>query len=158
MQKFDGISFLWAVALLAIIGLSYGLRAFIGYRNIARDAEDDYDYKEPQGMIDPRISKEGYIRAYKRFHNPRSSAYVAATFAAILGLTWPAMGLLSVILEFVYNVSGRSRVIEPGFLVWQFFIFFGVIVIWAGIAYFMARRFHRRAPISFRDEQIREME
>jgi len=158
MQKFEGISFLWAVALLVVIGLAYGVRAFLGYRNVARDAEEDFDYKKPQGMVDDRVSREGYIRAYKRFHNPRSALYVAGTIAAIILLTWPAMGVISFILEQAWQLSGRSRIIEPGFLVWQFFIFFGIIATWVSIASTGARRFHRRAPISFRDEILREID
>lgn len=158
MQKFEGISFLWAVAILAIVGLFYGLRAFIGYRNVARDAAQDYDYKLEQGMLDGRLSREGYIRAYKRFHNPRGSLYIAATLGAILVLTWPVMGLIAILLEQLYQLTGKSRVFEPGFLVWQFLIFFLIIAFWVLIAWGGARRYHRRAPVSFRDEQIKEMD
>jgi len=158
MQKFEGISFLWAMAGLMLIGLIYGIRAFIGYRNVARDAESDYDYKYPKGMIDKRLSREGYIQAYKRSHNPRSAAYIAGTVAAILILTWPAMAVIGFALEQLYQATGRSRVFEPGFLVWQFLIFFAMIAIWVTIASMGARRYHRGAPISFRDEMIREMD
>ena len=51
MQNFDGISFLWAAALIALIGMFYGLQALVGHRNVARDAEGDYDYRQPHGMI-----------------------------------------------------------------------------------------------------------
>lgn len=146
MKSFEGISFWWAIVILAVIGLVYALRAFLGYRNVARDAEEDYNYKHPQGMIDKRLSKAGYIRAYKRFHNPRGSAYVAGAIAAILILTWPAMALLEFILEQAWQLSGRSRAIEPGFLVWQFIIFFSIIGIWVAISYISAKRYHRGAP------------
>jgi len=146
MRNFEGISFWWAIAIFTVIGLVYALRAFIGYRAVARDAEDDYNYKQPQGMIDKRLSKEGYIRAYKRFHNPRGPAYVAAAVGAILVLTWPAMALLELVLEQAWQLSGRSRVIEPGFLVWQFIIFFSIIGIWVAISYVVSKRYHRLAP------------
>ena len=158
MKSFEGISFWWAIIILAVIGLVYALRAFLGYRNVARDAEEDYNYKHPQGMIDKRLSKAGYIRAYKRFHNPRGSAYVAGAIAAILILTWPAMALLEFILEQAWQLSGRSRAIEPGFLVWQFIVFFSVIGFWVFIASKAARRYHRYAPVTFRDEMIKEMD
>lgn len=157
MQNFDGISFWWAIAILIAIGVVYALRAFFGYRNVARDAEADYDYKQPQGMIDKRLSKEGYIRAYKRFHNPRGPAYVAGAIAAIIILTWPAMALLGFILEQIWQLSGRPRNIEPGFLVWQFIIFFSIIGFWVFIASRAARRYHRFAPVTFRDEMIKEI-
>ncbi len=158
MQSFEGISFWWAIAIFAVIGLVYALRAFLGYRNVARDAEADYKYKQPEGMIDTRLSKDGYIRAYKRFHNPRGSAYVAGAIAAIIILTGPAMALLGFILEKIWQLSGRPRNIEPGFLVWQFIIFFSIIGFWVFIASRAARRYHRFAPVTFRDEMIKEME
>jgi len=158
MRSFEGISFWWAIALLALIGVVYGIRAYIGYKAVARDAEEDYNYKHPQGMIDKRLSKDGYIRAYKRFHNPRGSVYVASGIAAILILTGPAMAVLEFVLEQIWQLSGRPRSIEPGFLVWQFIIFFSVIGFWVFIASKTARRYHRYAPVTFRDELLKEMD
>jgi len=146
MQNFDGISFLWAVGLLSFIGLAYGLRAFLGFLTVARDAQEDYDYKQERGMLDDRISREGYIRVFRRLHNPRRPAYIAAGIFTILILTWPIMAILSVLLEQIYQLSGRNRVFEPGFLVWQFCIFFGIIFSWTSIAYAIARRYHRLSP------------
>ena len=60
MKNFEGISFLWAVALLAFIGLLYSLRAYLGFRDVANDAQEDYDYKQERGMLDGRLSREGY--------------------------------------------------------------------------------------------------
>lgn len=158
MQKFEGISFVWALALLGVIALIYGVRAFVGFRNVARDAQADYAFKADQNMIDRRLDQDGYIRAYKRFHNPRGLLYMAGGISAILILTAPALLLIQTLLHQVWIFSGRSRVFEPGFLVWQFIIFFSIIGIWATIAYFTARRFHKHAPISLRDEMLREMD
>lgn len=155
MQKFEGISFLWAIALLLLIGLFYGVRAFMGFRNVAKEAVEDYTYKKERGMLDPQLSEQGYIRVYKQLHNPRRPAYIAAAIFMILVFTWPIMAVLSVLLEQFYQLTGRNRVFEPGFLVWQFSIFFGMIFSWTGIAYFMARRYHMRAPgtLAYETEQ-----
>jgi len=146
MQNFDGISFIWAIVLLALIGGFYALQAYLGFRNVAQDAEGDYDYKQERSMLDGRLSRESYIKVFKRLHNPRRPAYIAATIFLIIVLTLPIMAVLSVLLEQLYQFTGRNRVFEPGFLVWQFCIFFGVIFSWTGIAYFMARRYHLHAP------------
>ena len=146
MQKFEGISFLWAIVLLAVIGLSYAVRALIGFRGVAKDAAEDYDYKQSNKMLDGRLSQEGYISVFKRLHSPRRPAYIATAIFTILILTWPIMAVLSVLLEWLYQFTDRNRVFEPGFLVWQFCIFFGMIFSWTGVAYFMARRYHMRAP------------
>ena len=161
MKNFEGISFLWAVGLLALIGLIYALRAYLGYRSVAQDAAQDYDYKKTRGMLDKRISREGYIRVFRRLHNPRRPAYIAAGVFAILILTWPIMAVMSFLLELLYQLTGQSRVFEPGFLVWQFMIFFGMIFSWTGITYAMARRYHRLAPGTPKyemDQQIQEEE
>ncbi len=149
MITFGGISFQWFLWFFAAIGLIYALRAVFGYYNIARDAKADYDYKYPQGMIDKRLDEESYVRVYRRVHNPRSSAYIAGTIFAIFAITPITMTIFEFIYEIIYNLSGQSRVIEPGFLVWQFLIFFFVIFNCAAIAYFIARRYHRRSPGTF---------
>jgi len=158
MRAFEGISFIWALTLVALIALIYGVRAFIGYRTVAKDAEIDFAYKSEQGMLDKRLDKPAYIRAYKRFHNPRSKAFVAGGLTAILVLTAPALLVIQIILEQLWLLNGQPRTFEPGFLVWQFIIFFSIIGIWAFIAYMTARQFHRHAPISLRDEILRELD
>jgi len=161
MQNFDGISFLWAVGLLAFIGVFYALRAILGFRAVAQDAQDDYDYKKECNMLDGRLSRDGYIRVFKRLHSPRRPAYVASAIFAIIVLTWPIMGALSFLLEQLYQFTGRSRVFEPGFLVWQFCIFFGIIFSWTSISYALARRYHRLAPGTPKyetDQQLQEEE
>jgi len=155
MQKFEGISFLWAIALLFFIGLSYAVRALIGFRSVAKDAAEDYAYKKDNKMLDGRLSEEGYVSVFKRLHSPRRPAYVATAIFTILMLTWPIMAVLSVLLEQLYQLTDRNRVFEPGFLVWQFCIFFGMIFSWTAIGYAMARRYHMRAPgtLAYETEQ-----
>jgi len=146
MITFGGISFNWFILGFALIGLIYALRAGLGYYNVAKDAQADYAYKHPQGMIDTRLSKESYIRIYRRVHNPRSSTYVAAAIFAIFAITPITLTIFEYVYNIIYNISGQSRVIEPGFLVWQFFIFFFILINCASITYFIARHYHRHTP------------
>jgi len=120
------------------------------------DAQDDFDYKSQHKMLPKGLSQAGYIRAYKRFHNPRAPLYVALIMLAIIILTPVAMILIQFLLEQLYQATGRSRVFEPGFLVWQFFIYFLLLLSWASIAYFGARRFYRRAPGTLSEEFEKE--
>ncbi len=156
MPTLSGISFNWFIVILGVIIAFYGIRAAIGYRNVARDAEDDYQYKTQQGMDDPHISKEGYIRAYKRFHNPRASLYIASTILLVVLLTPVAMIVIQFLLEQVYQLTGRSRVFEPGYLVWQFNIYFLLIMSWGLIVYLCAKRYHKRAPGTLKQEMEAE--
>jgi len=79
MPSLSGLSFNWALLIIGVILAFYGLRAALGYRNVARDAQDDYDY--------------------------------------ILILTPVAMIAIQFLLEQLYQITGRSRVFEPGYLV-----------------------------------------
>lgn len=158
MPVVHGISFVWALVILGVIIAVYGLRAALGYRSVAQDARDDFDYKTQHGMSVYGLTKDGYLRAYRRYHNPRAPLYVAATLSAIVLLTPVLFIIISFLLEQLYQASGRSRVFEPGFLVWQFSIYMMVLGAWAGIAYFGARTYHRRAPGTLSQEMAKEME
>jgi len=152
MQKFEGISFLWALGMVALLALIYGVRAFIGYRKVAQDAQTDYDYRSGENMLPKHITHDGFIKAYKRHNNPRGSAYMAAGLSAILILTAPALMIIQFLLHQLWLLNDKSRVFEPGFLVWQFFIFFAIIAVWAGIAYITALKYHAGSSISLEDE------
>ena len=157
MVVFGGISFNWFILGFVLIGFFYAVRAGLGYYNVARDAKADYDYKLPQGMVDTRLSEDGYIRVFKRVHNPRSAAYIAGGIFAIFAITPITMVIFEHVYNLIYNLSGQSRVIEPGFLVWQFFIFFFLIANCAAIAYFIARHYHRHTPGTFLAEIEKEV-
>lgn len=146
MKSFDGISFWWALAGLAVLALILGLRSWLGRRQVRADARADYAYKVEQNMIPAGLSLDGYETIYMRVHGPRAQSYMFLGAMAILIGTPIAMFILQQGLNMFYNLSGQSRIIEPGFLVWQFLIFFGLLITWAGIAYLVARRYHSRSP------------
>jgi len=152
MQKFEGISFVWALVLMGGIALFFSLRAFLGWQQVRKDARADYDYKRANGMVPDVMARETYEQIYRRVYNPRGPLHVAGAMVVILIATPIAMIGFEAGLNFIYNLSGQSRNIEPGFLVWQFFLFFGIIAVWVGIAYLAARRYHRKAPGSLQFE------
>lgn len=148
MQSFSGISFLWATFLLAILGTIYAFAYFLLTHKVSKDAESDYLYKTKNGMIDKSINKEDYINLFIQQHKPRKFLYIATGSFSILILTWPIMAIISYSLECLYQFTGRNRVFEPGFLVWQFCIFFGIILSWASLAYLIVTLYYKRAPNS----------
>lgn len=152
MQKFEGISFVWALVLMGVIALVFGVRAFLGWLQVSSDAREDYDYKRNNGMVPDVMTRETYEKIYRRVYSPRGPLHVAGAMLAILVATPIAMIGFEAGLNLAYNLSGQSRVIEPGYLVWQFFLFFGMIAVWVGIAYLAARRYHRTAPGSLQFE------
>ena len=157
MQKFEGISFVWALVLMGAIAIAFGLRTFLALQQVRRDAQGDYDYKKSQGMIDDAMDRETYEEIYRRVYGPRGPLHIAGAMLAILIVTPLAMIGFEAGLNLIYNLSGQSRVIEPGYLVWQFFLFFGMIAVWVAIAYLAARRYHRKAPGSLQFEMDRHL-
>lgn len=152
MQKFEGISFIWALVLMGALALIFGLRAALAWRSVRVDAREDYDYKQANGMVPDALDRETYEAIYRRVHSPRGPLHVAGAMLAILIATPIAMFIFEAVLNLFYNASGQSRVIEPGFLVWQFFLFFGMIAVWVSLAYLAARRYHRTTPGSLQYE------
>ncbi len=149
---FRGISFVWALAALACLVVVLGLRAWLVYRRLRAEAGADWDYRVSQNMQDLRLSKDGFVRAYYKVNAPRVSLYMAGGAALILALTPIAFAVINFGLWGVWKFSGESRVFEPGYLVWEFFIFFALIAFWTSVCAFVARRYHARAPGLMRDE------
>jgi len=98
------------------------------------------------------LSREKYLQIYKRVFAPRAPLYMLFGIIGILIATPIAMIILEQVLNLAYNLSGQARVIEPGYLVWQFFLYFGVIATWVAIGYVTAREYHRRAPGNLQSE------
>jgi len=152
MQVFQGNPFLYMALAFVAFGALFALRWALASWTVARDAAADYDYRQPQGMIPNGLSRERYEAIYRRVFAPRAPLYVAGTVLAILIVTPLAMVGLEQGLNLAYNLSGQSRVIEPGYLVWQFFLYFGLLFVWGGVAYLAARQYHRRTPGSLTSE------
>jgi len=146
MQSFEGISFIWALVLMGVLAVVFSIRAFLAWQIIRRDAQADYAFKQSNGMLPGAIDREDYERIYRKVYNPRGPIHVAAAMIAILVITPFAMKAVEIIFELVYQLSGQSRVVEPGYLVWHFFLFFSMIAVWVGIGYLAARQYHMHAP------------
>ncbi|HFB54488.1 MAG TPA: hypothetical protein ENJ46_01070 [Hellea balneolensis] len=152
----NGISFLWALGVVAVLAIVLGVRAFVEYKKLPAEAAQEYDYRVAENLHDNKTDKEQYVRAYRRAHAPRATAYLAATLAAISLLTFPVFSMINLALYGLWKASDESRVFEPGYLVWEFSIFFLLILMWALIGAAGARRYHKNAPGLMRDELIKE--
>lgn len=149
-----GISFVWPLVALAVLALLLGARAFFSYRRMKTEAGDNWDYMVANNMQELRVNKEAYIQTYCRVNAPRATLYLALGAGLILVLTPVALSLINFSLWALWEFNGQSRVFEPGYMVWEFSIFFLMIAIWAGIGAFVARRYHARTPGLMRDELI----
>ena len=151
-----GINFLWIIAVLGVPALFFGVRAWLGYRRLHSDAVSDWDYLVCENMQDLRLSKDAYVRAYKKVNAPRAVLYLAATIAVIAAMTIPALALINGGLWTFWLLTEKSRDFEPGYLVWQFFIYFSLVAIWVIVALLAARRYHSKSPGLLRDQIIEE--
>jgi len=122
MQWFDGISFIWALVLMGVLACLFSIRTLLSAQAVRRDAKADYAYKYAQGMVPDTLDRENYERLYRKVYHPRGPIHVAGAMIAILLVTPIAMKVFEVVLNLIYNLSGQNRVIEPGYLVWQFFL------------------------------------
>ncbi len=151
-------SLFWVGLVVSLIAAIYTVRAIRGYRRVAEDAESDYAFRQREGLLGGWESHSAYVQDYRRYHAPRGLAYVAGAMIVILLLTYPVFTFINFALEQLWIATGRSDVVYPGYLVWQFMIFFSVIGFWGLIIYLTARRYHRRAPVTFRNALIPEYE
>ncbi len=149
----------WFFAALAFLmllaGVFYGLHR-IARRKILAEAEADWAYRVRENMQDLRVDRTGYVRAFTRAHAPRKTKYIAMALASLALLTLPAFAVLERVLFYIWRATLPSRVFEPPFLVWQFSIFFGILISWVGIVGYFVRRYHKRAPKLMRDELLIE--
>jgi len=146
------------LGLSALIALIMAGRAFWSAKIVRQDARDDYSYKQSRGMIDARLTEEGYNRAYMRFYGPRKFIFTAIAFASVAALTVPMLGLIRYILIKVWEFNGRPDDIQPDFLVFNLLMMIGLLCFWALIFFICARLYYNRAPVSLRDEMIKEMD
>lgn len=156
-----------AITLFALLFVVAALRAALGYRMVNRDAREEWqDCQKNQPQRIKGLNEDQYVQAYVRAHGPRGALYSAVMLIAAAVLT-PAIMLMLTALYGVLiaqpitpagaasaNLAGEvSRQFRlDGPLVYAFFLFFGLIASWAGVAFVVAHRFHRNRPGSLEDE------
>ena len=135
-----------------LAALVFSVRALLGWSGLSREAGEDFDYRAREGMVPSGVSREHYVATYRRVNAPRLATHAAAALWAALVATPVIAFVMEFLLDVLWRLTGRSRVFEPGYLVWAFFIFFGLMGAWAAIGWIAARRYHKHAPARFEDE------
>jgi len=156
-----------AIALFALLFVVTALRAALGYRTVNRDAREEWpDCKKNQPQLTKGLSEDQYVQAYVRAHGPRGALYGAVMLITAAILTPAIMLMLTalygiLIAEPVTTAGAASANLAgevgrqfrlDGPLVYAFFLFFGLIASWGGVAFVVAQRFHRNRPGSLEDE------
>lgn len=156
MEILAQYSALWTLFVFGLIGLFFLVRGLIGYRRITGEAGDEYDIRRNDSMEVDNISREGFVRAYRRFYGPRSQVYRGLSILAAAVLTLPALVLFEYVGELIWVAVGKPYEFGPSTLIWKFMLFFGMIAFWSLVFFVSASLYHKFAPRTFRDELLRE--
>lgn len=141
------ITILFGFALLAA---AQAVLLVVKHRATKHHAELEWRRLSDRG--DPRlqgVAHGEFVSLYRRVYGPRGQVYLLAALGAAAAATPVIVGLLAGVWHWGWTLSGTPRVYAPGNLVWQFYLFFGLIASWAGIASRFAERYHRRRPAEF---------
>ena len=82
---------------------------------------------------------------------------MAGAFATIAFLTIPVLGLIRFALIFTWESSGRPDDIQPDFLVFNLLMMISLLGFWALVFFIFARFYYCGAPLSLRDEMLKEI-
>src|SRR5690606_11963855 len=102
------------------------------------------------------LDERAFQRAYFRAFGPRGAlhAYAGAALAALASA--PALIVLGAAWRIGWRLSGEPELFKQGSLIWQFYLFFGLIAVWAITAGFVMQHYHRNRPRELRYELARE--
>jgi hypothetical protein len=157
IERFNETSLQWGLIAILCLAVIYGFRAWRAYHALKSEALADFHYKNGEGMLPRGLGAEPYVRAYRRFHAPRSLALVACCLGTIAVLTVPALGFFYGITFVLWELGGKDKVFAPGLIVHSMLMFFLIISFWALIAYVFARLYHDRHPHSLDAEIKKEL-
>lgn len=156
MEILAQYSALWTLTVFILIGLFFLIKGLFGYRRIGAEAGEEYDFRRTDSNEVDKISRDGFVRAYRRFYGPRSQVYRGLSILAAAFLTLPALVFFEYAGEQVWNMIGKPYEFGPSTLIWRFMLFFGMIAFWALVFFISATIYHKNAPRTFKDELLRE--
>jgi hypothetical protein len=104
------------------------------------------------------LSESAFRRAWFRAHGPMGAihGYIGLGLAALV--TAPALLILGGLWRLGWRLADYPPQFREGLLTWQFYLFFGMIAIWALIAGAVMHRYHKHRPRELRFELARERE
>lgn len=129
-----------AVALVQVALLVYR------WRQAAEGARLEWARRVAEGERPAGVDEAKFARIFQRVHGPRAQVYILLALGGAIAVTPLAFSLLGLGWRLVWIATGKPESYADGTLIWQFFLFFGVIACWAGVAALFARRYHAKRP------------
>ncbi len=163
----NDIPFFWGFVVMVGLAALIGLRAWLLYKNLEREAEQEWDYQVSENMQDLRLNKAAFVRAYTKINAPRGWKLTALALTTLIALSIPAFALIQFLLYRVWRDNlnevskmpqfrGRLEVLSDPVLVWQFSIFMSVIAFGVIVVGLFVRQYYKGAPGLMRDALIFE--
>ncbi|WP_017931251.1 hypothetical protein [Robiginitomaculum antarcticum] len=143
------------ITICLVVAFIFALRTFTGYRGLTAEALREYNYRREDGLVPTNVTETQFVTAYRRAHGPRGAAYIAITMIGVCLITPVLLIAMQWGYEYLWRWSGQPREFEPGYLVWQFMLFGGLLAGWAVTAFMGARIYYRGASGTLDDELAR---
>ena len=119
-------------------------------RKLNAEAQEEWvDRSETRTKTVKGVDRAHFLKIYIAAHEPRWALYASGTLLIAL-LTTPVIGVGLMMLWpiFVMGLDGGPWY-DVGYYPWMFYMFFGMCLSWASVAFVMARMHHLRRPEPF---------
>ncbi|WP_300551921.1 hypothetical protein [Maricaulis sp.] len=141
----------YAAAILSAVALALLARWFFGRRQIASEAREDWEARQERSLATIKgVDQATFERIFISAHEPRWSLYAAGTLIGVI-LISPLAGvfLMWAWPAFTSMLDGGPWY-DVGYYPWMFYMFFGMVALWAGVGFVASRLFYARRPEPFR--------
>jgi hypothetical protein len=135
------------VALFAVAALVRWLLAVRALRGEARAEFAQRQLEKPATV--KSVSEDAFVALYVDGFQPRWALYAAGGAAAALLVSPPALVLVPMIYDLIWEASGAPEWGGHSGYVYMFSLFFALCFIWAVVAATFARLAHRNTPEPF---------
>jgi hypothetical protein len=144
------VSLLSSIALVALFSLATLAWWAIKARALKAEAREEYAarLKDKPATI-AGVSETDFVSLYFTSFQPRWALYGAGGSASVLAVSPLALVAVPAAYEVVWRAGGAPDWGGSTGYVYMFVLFFGLVLIWALVAAWFARRHHMRTPEPF---------
>lgn len=139
-------------AIVALVAASaFFMRWIAARRRLAADAREEYQERllTKAGTV-KGVDERAFVRLYVAASEPRWALYAAAALLVAVVVTPPAgIGLMLLWPVITQNLLDGGPWYDVGYYPWMFYMFFGMVGVWAVSAAGVSRILHARAPEPF---------
>ena len=147
--------FLLLIGFFSLFSVLFLVRWAVARHQLTREAAEEFETRKASRPVSVKgVEAETFKSVYVAAHEPRWALYASAALAAALALTYPAVLVLTNLWSWGYaalglEASGDQPWFDVGYYPWMFYMFFGLVAVWALTGAVAARLHHRRAPEAF---------